>query len=211
MILFVVAPFLALVVYRFVPVPFTPLMAIRLVEGYGFDKDWVPLGSISPHLPRSVIASEDNRFCVHGGFDWQALGNEFDRALEGERPRGASTISMQTVKNVLLWPGRDPLRKIVEAWYTPQLELLWNKQRILEVYLNIVEFGPGIYGAEAASRRFFKKPASQLSAVEAARLAAVLPAPLDWSAAQPGPLVRRRTALILRRIGQLGPYLDCAP
>ena len=152
-----------LIVFAFVPPPATPLMLIRLVQGYGIAKDWTRLEDIAPSLPRSVIAAEDNLFCQHSGFDWRALRGELDAALEGERPRGASTMTMQTAKNLFLWPGRDPLRKIVEAWLTPQIELLWTKRRIMEVYLNIVELGPGIYGAEAAARHWFKKPAAKLT------------------------------------------------
>ena len=137
----------------------------------------VPLASVSPALIAAVIAAEDNAFCRHHGFDTQALQDEIDNWLAGERPRGASTITMQTAKNILLWPGRDPVRKVVEAWLTPQIELMWSKRRILEVYLGIVEMGPGVYGAEAAARRYFDKPASALNRREAALLAAVLPNP----------------------------------
>jgi monofunctional biosynthetic peptidoglycan transglycosylase len=169
----------------------------------------VPIEAVAPALRRSVVAAEDNLFCEHWGFDIQAMRGEIAAWRRGERPRGASTISMQTVKNLLLWPGRDPVRKVIEAWLTPQLELLWPKRRILEVYLSIAEFGPGVYGAEAAARTYFGKPAADLTRGEAARLAAVLPAPLDWSAAKPGPYVRRRAATIERRVGQLGPLLAC--
>ena len=146
------APPALLLVYRLVPVPITPLMVIRLIEGEGLRKDWVPLGAIAPALPRAVVAAEDNRFCAHFGFDWQELGGQIDALLTGERARGASTITMQTAKNLFLWPGRDFLRKALEAVLTPQIELLWPKRRIVEVYLNVAEFGPGIYGAEAAAR-----------------------------------------------------------
>ena len=142
--------------------------------------------------------------------DIAALRAEFTRWQDGERPRGASTITMQTAKNLFLWPGRDFLRKAVEAWLTPQVALLWPKRRVLEVYLNIVEFGPGIYGAEAAARAFFGKPARRLTQVEAALLAAVLPNPLERSAARPSPEVAYRAEVIVRRMGQLGPLLACA-
>jgi monofunctional biosynthetic peptidoglycan transglycosylase len=201
------APPVLILIFAFVPPPATPLMLIRLVQGYGIAKDWTALEDMAPSLPRSVIAAEDNLFCRHSGFDWQALRGELNAALDGERPRGASTLTMQTAKNLFLWPGRDPLRKVVEAWLTPQIELLWTKRRIMEVYLNIVELGPGIYGAEAAARHWFKKPAARLSAGEAARLAAILPAPLRW---RPGDgHVARRAGIIARRVGQLGPLLDC--
>ena len=198
-----------LLVYRFLPVPITPLMVIRLVEGEGLRKAWVPLDAIAPALPRAVVAAEDNRFCEHFGFDWRELEGQIDALLAGERARGASTITMQTAKNLFLWPGRDVVRKALEAWLTPQLELLLPKRRIVEVYLNIVEFGPGIYGAEAAARAYFEKSASDLSAREAALLAAVLPSPRDWSPARPSEYLQGRARAIRTRIDQLGPMLDC--
>jgi monofunctional biosynthetic peptidoglycan transglycosylase len=204
-------PPLLILVFRFLPVPATPLMLLRAAQGYGFSKDWVGYERINPALARSVIAAEDNLFCQQVlGFDFRQLRGQMEAALDGDRPRGASTITMQVAKNLFLWPGRDPLRKLLEAWLTPQVALLWPRQRVLEVYLNIVEFGPGIYGAEAASRAFFNRVAAQLSEAQAARLAVVLPNPLEWSAERPGPYVQRRAELIRRRVGQLGPLLDCA-
>ena len=146
-------PSALILVYRVVPPPITPLMVWRLIQGEGLTKAWRPLSSISPELPQAVIASEDNRFCEHAGFDWAELEHQFDRAWAGESIRGASTITMQVAKNVLLWPGRDPVRKLFEAMLTPQIELFWNKRRIIEIYLNVAETGPGLYGAEAASRK----------------------------------------------------------
>jgi monofunctional glycosyltransferase len=198
-----------LLVYRFLPVPLTPLMVIRLAAGEGLRKDWVSLDEVAPALPQAVIAAEDNRFCEHFGFDWQELEGQIDALLAGERARGASTISMQTAKNLFLWPGRDLVRKALEAWLTPQVELLLPKRRIVEVYLNVVEFGPGIYGAEAAARAYFDKPASALSAREAALLAAVLPSPRSWSPTRPTPYLQGRARTIRTRIDQLGPMLDC--
>lgn len=197
--------------FRFVPPPVTPLMLIRSAEGYPIDYRWVPYDRIAPALAEAVVASEDNWFCTEAlGFDLGALGAQVGAAVsEGERPRGASTITMQTAKNLFLWPGRSLARKLFEAWLTPELALLWPKQRVLEVYLNIVEFGPGVYGAEAAARRFFGRSAAALTHEQAVRLAVVLPSPLHWSAERPGPWIRRRTALIERRMGQLGPLLDC--
>jgi monofunctional biosynthetic peptidoglycan transglycosylase len=204
-------PLVVILAFRFVPPPVTPLMLIRLVEGYGLHRQWVAYDRIAPALAESVIASEDNWFCQENwGFDIKAMQNQIDAWQEGERPRGASTITMQTAKNLLLWPGRDPVRKVIEAWFTPQIAMLWPKRRVLEVYLNIVEFGPGIYGAEAAARTFFHKPASALSAREAAYLAAVLPRPLGWSVASPGPSLRQRAAVIEQRIPQIRPLLACA-
>ncbi len=205
------APAALIVLYRLVDPPITPLMLIRLAEGHGIDKSWRGLDRISPHLARAAIASEDNRFCEHAGFDLTEVAGQIDRWLDGERPRGASTISMQTAKNLFLWPGRDPLRKALEAWLTWQIELLWPKERILEVYLNIAEFGPGIYGAEAAARSFFRKPAAALTPVQGARLAAVLPNPLELSPVDPSAYVRDRANAILRLIPKLGPLLACVP
>lgn len=204
-------PSLLIVVFRFVPPPVTPLMLIRVAQGYGLHHHWVAYDRIAPALADSVIASEDNWFCLENwGFDIRAMQTQIDAWQEGERPRGASTITMQTAKNLFLWPGRNPLRKLVEAWLTPQIAVLWPKRRVLEVYLNIVEFGPGIYGAEAASRAFFHKPASALSRREAALLAVVLPRPLAWSAAFPSPVLRERAAVIEERIPQIRPLLACA-
>ena len=195
---------------RALPAPATPLMLIRLAQGYGLDHRWVDYGRIAPALARAVVASEDNMFCRESlGFDADALAGQFATLLQGERPRGASTITMQTAKNLFLWPGRDPVRKLFEAWLTPQIALLWPKRRVIETYLNIVEFGPGIYGAEAAARRLFGRSAAQLSREQAVRLAVILPNPLHWSADHPGPWVRQRTALIERRMRSLGPLLDC--
>ena len=204
-------PIAAILVYRFVPPPVTLLMLVRLAEGEGLDRRWRPLAAISPQLPRAVIAAEDNRFCEHAGFDWPELRGQLDRALAGERARGASTLTMQVAKNVLLWPGRDPLRKLLEAALTPPLELAWGKRRIMEVYLNVAETGPGMYGAEAAARGHFGKPASELTRREAALIAAVLPNPRAWSPRRPTAYIRRRAATIERRMGQLGPLLDCVP
>ena len=203
------APPALLLIYRFVPPPITPLMVIRLIQGEGLRKDWVPLGRISPALPRAVVAAEDNLFCEHAGFDWRSLRDEIDAWLAGERARGASTVTMQTAKNLFFWPGRSLIRKGLEAWITPQIELLWPKGRIIEVYLNIVEFGPGIYGAEAAARTYFDKPARDLEAHEAALLAAVLPNPLQWSPARSTDFLSRRARTIQTRIRQLGPMLAC--
>ncbi|MFT8245110.1 monofunctional biosynthetic peptidoglycan transglycosylase [Roseomonas sp. BN140053] len=209
--LFLLGPLAVILAFRVLPVPATPLMLIRAVQGHGWQHDWVPYERIAPALARAVIASEDNRFCEEPlGFDTLALGEQIAAWWDGERPRGASTLTMQTAKNLLLWPGRDPVRKLLEAWLTPQIALLWPKRRVLEVYLNSVEFGPGLYGAEAAARAFFRKPAAELTAAEASQLAVVLPSPLTWSAARPTPYLRERAATIRHRVSTLGPLLDCA-
>jgi monofunctional biosynthetic peptidoglycan transglycosylase len=210
-LVFLAGPPAIILVFRFLPPPVTPLMLIRLTEGYARHQQWVSYERISPALTDAVIASEDNLFCEETlGFDFKALRDQFEAWSDGERPRGASTITTQTAKNLLLWPGRDPVRKLVEAWLTPQFALLWPKHRVLEMYLNIVEFGPGIYGAEAAARSFFGKPAAQLSLREAALLASVLPLPLEWSAASPSIHVRQRASVIEQRVPQIRPLLACA-
>jgi monofunctional glycosyltransferase len=192
-----------------VPVPITPLMVIRVVEGEGLRREWVALEQIAPALREAVVAAEDNLFCQHWGFDLAALRGEIEAMREGRRARGASTITMQTAKNLFLWPERSLTRKVLEAWLTPQIELLWPKQRILEVYLNIAELGPGIYGAEAAARAHFGKSAAELSPREAALIAAVLPSPRQWSPVRPTDFLHRRVETIHTRVNQLGPLLDC--
>jgi monofunctional biosynthetic peptidoglycan transglycosylase len=182
--------------YRFVPPPITPLMVIRSLGGAALDKHWVPLERIAATLPRAVIASEDEKFCTHHGFDWVAFDNAYRDWRAGREPKGASTITMQVAKNLFLWPGRSVLRKGIEAYLTVLLELLWDKHRIMEVYLNVIEWGDGIYGADAAAHRYFNKPASALTPQEAALLAAVLPNPREWSAVRPTPYIAERAAAI---------------
>lgn len=165
---------------------------------------WVALDQIAKPMQLAVIAAEDQKFPQHYGFDMNAIRAAFAHNAQGQRIRGASTISQQTAKNLFLWPSRSYLRKGVEAWLTVLLELLVGKQRILELYLNVVEFGPGIYGVEAASRHFFGKPARQLGWTEAARLAAVLPNPWRYRAHPPSPHVAQRSRWIAQQMGQLG-------
>ena len=205
----ILGPAAVVLAYRFVPPPITWLMVQRMVEGRGFERHWIPLKSMSPHLVRSVIAAEDARFCEHHGFDFEAIRNAMATNSRGGKVRGGSTISQQTAKNVFLWPGRTWVRKALEAWITVYIEAIWDKKRILEVYLNVVEWGPGIYGAEAASRYHFHKSAGALDAREAALLATVLPSPLKWSASKPGPYVQRRADVILGRAAKLGAYAKC--
>jgi len=192
-----VVPPLMVLVYRFVPPPVTILMVERLAQGRGLDHRWTPIGRISPSMTRAVIAAEDAAFCSHHGFDFNAI--EKAMAHNERKPgriRGGSTISQQTAKNVFLWPDRSWVRKGLEAYFTVLIEVGWGKRRIMEVYLNTVEMGPGLYGVESASRRYFKHGADKLSQVEAARLAAILPSPLKWRAQKPGPYVRKRTGRI---------------
>tara|TARA_R110000868_G_scaffold1734_3_gene13977 strand:- start:1572 stop:2396 length:825 start_codon:yes stop_codon:yes gene_type:complete len=205
-----VAPALIFVLYRVVPPPVTPLMLIRVVEGYGLSKDWVPLARISPHLQRAVIASEDAKFCQHSGFDWEAVDNALERNAAGLSMRGASTISMQTSKNLLLWPARNFVRKAAEAYLTVWLEALLPKRRILELYLNEIEWGPGIYGAEAAARHYFGVSAARLTSRQAALMATALPNPLNWRPNAPGPWMENRASTIQARmnsisLGKSGP------
>lgn len=187
--------------YGVVPPPGSLLMLLRLAEGHGIEKDWTPLEGISPHLVRAVIASEDTRFCSHSGFDWVELRAAFAENLEGGRLRGGSTITMQTAKNAFLWPDRTLLRKGAEAWFTLLIETFWPKSRTMEVYLNLAEWGDGVYGAEAAARHWFDRPAERLTARQAALLAAALPSPL---ASSPG----RPSAYLSRRAGTIGSRME---
>lgn len=209
LLLLVLLPGALIALYRFVPPPVTPLMLIRWTEGHGIAKDWTPLAQISPYLPAAVIAAEDNRFCQHYGFDLGAIREQAENYLAGEPVRGASGITQQTAKNLFLWPGQDWVRKGLEAWLALGLELAWPKRRILEVYLNVIEFGPGIYGAEAAALHHFRKPAERLSKRESALLASILPAPLRRSAGKPTSGVVRKAQIVEQRIGQIGDLLDC--
>ena len=193
----IVAPVLAVIVYRFVPPPITILMIERMMDGKGLDHRWRPLAEMSPALPRAAIAAEDAKFCSHHGFDLNAIEKAADHNDQKPgRIRGGSTISQQTAKNVFLWPERSWVRKGLEAYFTVLIEAIWGKPRIMEVYLNTVEMGPGIYGVEAASQHYFGVSAKDLNAEEASRLVAILPSPLKWQAINPGPYVRRRTGRI---------------
>lgn len=203
------APAVVVLVFAVLPAPVTPLMLIRAWDGARIEKHWVALARMAPRLPASVIAAEDNLFCRHAGFDVAAIRKAWDRNQRGGSLRGASTISQQTAKNLFLWPGRSFVRKGLEAWLTVYIEVLWSKRRTMEVYLNIVEWGPGVYGAEAAARHHFGKSAAALTAREAALLAAVLPNPRKWSAGQPGPYVRSRAEQLRGRASGLGELLDC--
>jgi len=196
-VVFVIPP-AWVVVYRVIPPPITPLMAIRLGQGQGMDYRWRPLSQISPALVQAAIAAEDARFCEHHGFDVQAMQKAM--ANNQRRPgriRGGSTISQQTAKNVFLWPDRSFVRKGIEAYFTVLIEVLWGKRRIMETYLNVVEMGPGIYGAEAAAQRYFGTDAAHLTNLEASRLTAIFPDPLKWRATHPGAYVQKRS----RKIG----------
>ena len=196
-------------VTRWKPVHHTRLMNLRSAQ---FSKDkkfkhqysWVDYNAISHHLVRAVVASEDNRFFQHHGFDWEEIQQAIKENKVRKRPRGASTITQQVAKNVFLWPGHSWLRKGLEAYYTVLIECLWPKERIMEVYLNVAEMGKGIYGAEAAAQHYFGKHASRLTAQEAARIAACLPNPLRRNPARPNGYMQVRTSQILTIMKQYG-------
>ena len=217
LVLFVGLPVALVALYRFVPPPVTILMIQRSLEGKGLERTWRPLDEMSPALVRSVIAAEDAGFCSHRGFEFEAMQAAWEHNAGSDRIRGGSTISQQTAKNVFLWPQRSYLRKALEAGFTVLIEVGWGKRRILEVYLNTIEWGPGVYGAEAAARRNFGVGADRLTAAQAARLAAILPSPLKWRAAKPGPYVQRRSGRIgaaagtIRREGLADCILDSRP
>jgi monofunctional biosynthetic peptidoglycan transglycosylase len=200
------------VLYGFMPVFVTPLMILRLFEGEGISKDWVSYDNISPDVFRAVVAAEDNLYCQHYGFDVDAILGAFKKNQKGKRIYGGSTISQQTAKNVFLWPGSNivtrGLRKGFEAYFTPLQELFWGKRRILEVYVNVIEWGHGVYGVEAAAQFHFKKSAAELTKREAALLAAVLPNPRRWAAGKPTGYISRRANSILRRMDQLPAQAD---
>lgn len=197
-------------VLRFVPPPGSALMLENRVRSwfeagtYQPRYTWVSFEQIAPAAAIAVIAAEDQNFPAHSGFDWAAIEKAIDHNERGRRVRGASTISQQTAKNLLLWSSRSWLRKGAEAYFTTLLELLWSKRRILEVYLNIVEFGDGVYGVEAAAQRYFHKPAARLTHQEAALLAAVLPNPHRFKVDAPSAYVRNRQSWIVRQMKQLG-------
>ena len=201
--LFVPIPIFLILLFRFVPVPFTPEMIIPLVKGEGVHYRWVGRSEIAPSLTRAVIASEDNDFCTHHGFDWKDIHDAIKEHEHGRRLRGASTISQETARTLFLFPVRSWVRKGAEAYFTVLLEFLWPKERILTAYLNLVDWGHGNFGAEAASQAYFHKSASQLTSHEAARLAVVLADPDVWKATRPGPYVASRSETILARMGEV--------
>ena len=192
------------VAYRFIPVPLTWPMARDAIRGKHVERDWKALGDIAPAVPRAAIGAEDARFCTHNGFDFEAMEAAARRNAAGKRLRGASTISQQTAKNAFLWPGRSYFRKGLEAYFTVLIEAIWGKPRIMEVYLNIAEMGPGIYGVEAAARHYFHTSAARLTTAQAARIAAILPQPIKRDAAKPGRYVKKYARRIERRARVVG-------
>jgi monofunctional biosynthetic peptidoglycan transglycosylase len=198
-----------IIVYRWIDPPITPLMLLRLPEAGHIDHRPVPLAAISRALQEAVIASEDNRFCLHHGIDWGAVSDAVNEYDERGRLRGASTITMQTARNLFLWPGGGFLRKGVEAGLALTIELFWSKRRIMEVYLNDIEWSLGVYGAEAAAEHFFHRNARTLTRREAALMAAVLPNPRHWSPAPPDRYIASRASVIEARMGRIEGYFEC--
>lgn len=186
--------------YRVVSPPGTLTMLQRKMSGDVIIHPWTPLGEISPHLVTAVIAAEDTRFCLHNGIDLKAINEAMAEAENGKRLRGASTISQQTAKNAFLWNGGGWVRKGVEAWMTTLIETFWPKRRVMEVYLNVAEWGDGFFGAEAAAQARFNKSARDLTKQEAALLASVLPNPHKWRVNPPGPYVRGRVKTVRKRM-----------
>jgi len=207
LLLVIVGSILWVALYRFVSPPVTATMIGDAIAGRGVAKDWMGIDEMSPNMARAAIAAEDGNFCSHWGFDFKALGSAFESNLQGRRKiRGGSTISQQTAKNAFLWQGGGYFRKGLEAWFTVLVELLWSKQRIMEVYLNIAETGIGTYGANAGAMRYFRHDASRLTDAEAARIAAVLPLPKKRAAVAPSGFTRRYGNMIQRRMGQVRRY-----
>lgn len=198
------------VFFKFVPVPFTPLMVIRGIEykvagkEVFFSHDWEPIENISMNLQKAVIASEDGTFLKHNGFDFVAMQKAYKSNERGRRIKGGSTISQQTAKNVFLWQGRSYLRKGLEAYFTVLIEIIWGKERIMEVYLNSIEMGNGVYGAQAATEHWYRKDAASLTLIQAAGIAAILPNPRKYSATSSSTYINRRKAKIVRVMRQVG-------
>ena len=210
---FFILSILSTILFRFIPVPVTPLMLIRCTEQVfsgeapKLKKDWVPLKEMSSNLVLAVISSEDQKFSKHFGFDFEAIEKVAKQNVKlqkrGKPIKGGSTISQQCAKNVFLFPQRSYIRKAFEVYFTFLIEIFWSKKRIMEVYLNVIEMGDGIYGAQAASKIYFKKDAKNLTAAEAATIAAVLPNPRKWNAGKPTGFINRRKSWILRQMGHL--------
>jgi monofunctional biosynthetic peptidoglycan transglycosylase len=211
---FLITSIASVILFRFLPVPLTPLMLIRCVEQKSNGKemklrhDWVPIEEINERLQLAVVCSEDQNYLKHDGFDWGAIKKAMKQNKKGKRIRGGSTITQQTAKNVFLWPGRSYIRKGFEAYFTFLIELFWSKERIMEVYLNSIEMGDGVYGAEAAAQHWFKKKAIKLNKDQAAAIAAVLPNPLKYVANPAGPYIQNRKAWIKKQMDFWGNELD---
>lgn len=202
-LVFIITSILSVIFFKFVPVPYTPLMFWKSTASVFSDKfiginhDWVPIEQISKSMQRAVIKAEDYKFYQHNGFDFEAIQKAIEYNKTHKRKIGASTISQQTAKNVFLWPSRSWIRKGLEVYFTVLIEFFWSKERIIEVYLNVIEVGPGIYGVEAGAQKFFKKPAKKLNSHEASLIAAVLPNPIKFKVDKPSRYVLRRQRKIL--------------
>lgn len=209
LLLFFVGSIVITLLYRFIPPPATPLMLIRVIENIAdkktpaINKDWVSIDNISPYLVLAVIASEDNNFETHYGVDFKAIEKAKKLNARSKKIRGASTITQQTAKNVFLWQARTYVRKGLELYFSGLIELFWGKKRIMEVYLNVIEMGDGIYGAEAASQYYFHKSAKSLTRSEASALAAVLPNPRRWRPDKPTPYIAKKKAWIMRNMNNV--------
>ncbi len=208
----VVVSVLWVLLLRVVDPPVTWVMAEQAGEQKAFSRNWRDLEEMSREMPLAVMAAEDQKFMDHFGFDMEAIRKamDFNARKKGKRVKGASTISQQTAKNVFCWPGRTYARKGLEAWFTLLIEVLWSKERIIEVYLNVAETGKGCFGVEAASQRCFGKPAARLSRAQAALIAAVLPSPRRYDCAHPSGYVSRRQAWIIGQMNNLGDLFDPA-
>ena len=210
-IFFLLGSIFLVVIFRFLPVPFTPLMAVRAVENMSgnkeleFSHDWVPLSEISPNLQKAVIASEDANFLTHNGFDFAAMKKAMRNNAKGKRLKGGSTISQQTAKNVFLWHGRSYFRKGLEAYFTVLIEIIWGKERIMEVYLNSIEMGTNVYGAQAAAHHWYQTSADKLSPRQAAGIAAILPNPRKFKASNSSGFIERRKGRIVKHMQHVGP------
>ena len=212
LLFFFISTIFAVIVYRFIPVYITPLMVIRSTQQL-FDGEkpvlkhkWVPFDEISKNLPLAVIASEDNRFATHNGFDFEEIQKAMKENEKRKRKRGASTISQQTAKNIFLWPQSSWVRKGLEVYFTVLIEFFWSKERIMEVYLNSIEMGKGIYGAQAAAKYKFNTTAKKLSAGQCALIAATLPNPIRFNSAKPSPYILKRQKQILRLMKLIPPF-----
>lgn len=210
---FFIVSIVSVIFFRWVPIPVTPLMLIRCVEHkmdgkeMKLNKDWVSLDQISPNLQLAVVCSEDQNFIKHNGFDFEAIEKAMDYNETHTKTRGASTISQQTAKNVFLWPGRSFIRKGFEVYFTFLIETFWSKERIMEVYLNVIEMGDGIYGAQAASKTFFKKDAKYMTKSECATIAAVLPNPRKFNAGRPSAYTQKRRGWVMNQMSLWGGVL----
>jgi monofunctional biosynthetic peptidoglycan transglycosylase len=207
---FVALSVLWVLLYKFVPVPYTPLMGIRYFNSkdtYENKHDWKSIDEISPSLQLAVICSEDQNFTKHNGFDVKSIKKAYENNKNGQKLKGGSTISQQTAKNVFLWPNRNWLRKGLETWFTFLIETIWSKERILEVYLNSIEMGDGIYGAEAAAQYWFNKSAKNLTKDEAAAIAAILPNPRNFKANPPSVYIQNRKGWIVKQMRNYGTFI----